>query len=313
MPARLARQRVNLQSTMPELPEVESLRLHLRPHVVGRTVTAVHLGREDVVTTHDDQRPTPERLLLHRRIKSLHRHGKNLFVNACEDIPKNNPSGASGGGRALRIHLGMTGNLLLNNTTKPHSHITWTFDDHTTLTFRDPRRFGGVWTLASEVEFLKTQVLPQTAAMMIPGLPGAGVDALTITPGQLHAKLARTTRPLKTALLDQRVLAGLGNIYVDELLFAIRRHPLMPANALTLTQTQTLVRHMRRILRQAITAGGSTLRDHRSPTGGPGTFQSRHQVYGKFGHKCPNCPAILVRLTLAERTTTACPQCQEMA
>lgn len=293
---------------MPELPEVESLRLGLLPCLVGRTAAAVDIRRSDVIrrspggpgsanARHSRNKNLREQLLLHRTIVDLRRHGKNLFILARPDA-------------VLRIHLGMTGALLINNDTLPHSHVTWTFDDGTTLTFRDPRRFGCL-TPAPGSPGNPGSFAPESfTAFTSGGGGGGGVDALAITSGGLHARLARTARPLKTALLDQHLIAGLGNIYVDELLFAVRLHPQTPANRLTPAQTRQLVTAMRRILRQAIKAGGSTLRDYRSPTGSPGGFQDRHRVYGKAGLPCPHCGATLARLTLAGRTTTVCPQCQ---
>ena len=140
-----------------------------------------------------------------------------------------------------------------------------------------------------------------------------GPDALSITAGQLHAGLSGTRRPLKAALLDQQLVAGLGNIYVDELLYACRLHPSHGAAAVSAEQVKALVRAMRRLLGRAIEAGGSTLRDYVDASGNAGGFQRRFKAYGRFGEPCRSCGRALDRLTVAGRTTTACATCQVLA
>ncbi|MEX0653987.1 MAG: bifunctional DNA-formamidopyrimidine glycosylase/DNA-(apurinic or apyrimidinic site) lyase [Phycisphaeraceae bacterium] len=284
---------------MPELPEVENVRMTLARHLLGRRVVAVDLRRADVVTGSR----TPAALLQGQRIARLTRHGKQLAI--------------VGDTRCLCVHLGMSGSLQI---AKPHHHINplescataiagdalkhvhalWQFDDGSTLEFRDPRRFGGLWTFASE------QALHATR------WAGLGEDALRITPARLHRQLQATRRPLKAALLDQTLVAGLGNIYVDELLFTARLPPLRPAYTLTGPETASLVRHMRTLLARAIAAGGSTLRDYVNGEGDPGGYQFRHRVYGRAGLRCRrrHCRGVVHTRLIAGRTTASCPRCQ---
>lgn len=273
---------------MPELPEVEALRRELEPVLVGRQVTTVTIRRRDVITDPTGQRITGSRLLEHQTIRRVTRHGKNLFIIGDQRHPvSDHPA-------AVRVHLGMSGNLRLNAKPLPrHSHVTWKLNNGTTLTFVDPRRFGHLWSWPGNT----------TPATL-------GPDALTISPESLYSACQRTRRELKAVLLDQHVLAGLGNIYVDELLFAVGLHPQRMATSLRREEVQKLVEMMRTLLIKAIDAGGSTLRDYQSANGLPGAYGARHQVYGKYGQNCPICASKLDRRLVAGRTTTICPQCQ---
>jgi len=160
------------------------------------------------------------------------------------------------------------------------------------------RRFGGVWTF------------PDRAALAAERWHRLGPDALAVRPAELNAGLGRTGRPIKAALLDQQVVAGLGNIYVDELLFAARLAPHARADGLDLPAVQRLVRQMRRLLRRAIDAGGSTFRDYVDAAGEAGRFQQSHRVYGRAGLGCRRCGRPLGSTLVAGRTTVWCPRCQ---
>jgi formamidopyrimidine-DNA glycosylase len=303
---------------MPELPEVETVRRGVAQRVVGRRVTAVAVHRPGVVYRAGEGGRGPSaasaasvggarlgrELLLGGRIAAVRRHGKQLALVADD-------------GRAVCVHLGMSGSLCGREReahagiagasggsggeeADPHVHVVWQIAGGGQVRFRDPRRFGGLWVLGSEAELATRWA-------------GLGPDALTITPGQLHAGLSRTQRELKAALLDQGRVAGLGNIYVDELLFAVRLHPRKTAAAVTKAESQRLVRAMRRLLGRAIALGGSTLRDYVDASGAAGGFQSRFRVYGRHGEPCRSCGLTLERLEVAGRTTTACRGCQRGA
>jgi len=284
---------------MPELPEVENVRLGLMGSVVGRTITRVSLKRRDIV--HGQARPAS--LLTGRTLTRIDRLGKQLALIGGDE--GGTPVGC------ICVHLGMTGSLRYtspstlkareggNNPAKdPHIHIRWHLSDGGTLIFRDPRRFGGLWTFDSIDELHKRR------------WSYLGEDALTITPAVLHSKLDRTRRCLKTALLDQHVLAGLGNIYVDELLFTSRISPLRQACELDRPEIQRLVRQMRALLSRAIQSGGSTLRDYVDADGQSGRFQNQHAVYGRGGQLCTRCDRVLSRVVLAGRSTVYCENCQ---
>lgn len=289
---------------MPELPEVECVRLSLERLLVGRLIEAVRVNRRDVVTGRSDGRA----LLLGDKVSNVIRHGKQL--------------GIVGGGGCVCVHLGMSGQLCVmeagqaTSPTKkrtataegsqqqtdlpPHTHVVWVLDGGLALRFTDPRRFGGVWTF-DDVDGL---VAARWSRL--------GPDAMRITPRQLGQGLSRTRRSLKAALLDQQVVAGLGNIYVDELLFNARLHPLLVASELDRERLPGLVRQMKTLLRGAVLRGGSSLRDYVDGANQRGSQQTRHRVYGRSGMPCKRrgCVGVIQSEQVAGRTTAWCPSCQ---
>jgi formamidopyrimidine-DNA glycosylase len=290
---------------MPELPEVETVRQTLWAAAGGRRVVRVQVRRADVV---HGGRVTPARLLQNLRLAAMVRHGKQLTIvgEAVRDScgPPFLPDDLSDR-PCVCVHLGMSGSLcyVFGNGTSgrngaSHVHLVWYLDDGSRIEFRDPRRFGGVW-LFDHYSDLVTQ---RWSAL--------GDDALTITPRRLHIHLSTTRRCIKAALLDQAVVAGLGNIYVDELLFACGLHPLTPASALTMNSVQRLVARMRRLLNGAIRHGGSTLRDYVDGNGQAGRFQRRHRVYGRTGQACLHCGQPLEHVTISGRRSMFCQRCQ---
>ncbi len=289
-------------SIMPELPEVQNVCLGLTTTVVGQSVTRVTVRRRDIVR--GPSRPT--NMLRGYTLTRIDRLGKQIALVGQSPNHRNNP-GTSGktahSPPCICIHLGMTGSLRFYPKDKPHkpdihTHIIWHLNNGGRLAFRDPRRFGGLWTFDSvsalhEIRWSKL-----------------GEDALTITPSKLHAKLQHTRRAIKSALLDQATLAGLGNIYVDELLFGCGIHPLRLGCDVSRQETQRLVRQMRALLAKAIRLGGSTLRDYVDTTGRSGGFQYLHQVYGRSAQPCPRCGQPLACTTVSGRTTVYCEKCQ---
>ncbi|MEO1008829.1 MAG: bifunctional DNA-formamidopyrimidine glycosylase/DNA-(apurinic or apyrimidinic site) lyase [Planctomycetota bacterium] len=285
---------------MPELPEVETLRRSLEPHLVGRTVAAATLHRRDIAVAPGDppggfaRQRTPARprrlardqMLAGAVIAGLERRGKQLAIIATD-------------GRAIRVHLGMSGQLLraarAGRLPGDHVHATWRLDDGGRLVFRDPRRFGGLWLVDAGGERFDAAL---------------GPDALAIGAAELRAALDGARRPIKAALLDQRVLAGVGNIYADESLFAARIHPRAIAAALDPPRISALAAAIRRTLASAVRARGSSIRDYRDPSGEPGGFQARHRVYGRAGLACHGCGRMLASDLVAQRTTVWCPGCQ---
>lgn len=280
---------------MPELPEVETVRRGLAAALPGSEVSELIRGPFDVARSRDP-RVTP-RLLVGDRITRILRHGKQLALVAST-------------GETLCIHLGMSGSLRLvdvSDPIEPHTHLRWRITPaapetriHRELRFRDPRRFGGVWQYDSPAD------LEQQRWSRL------GPDAMRIGPAALAHRLAGRTLALKAALLDQHTLAGLGNIYVDELLYACRLHPLRPAGSLRRGEVESLVRRMRSLLKRAIDAGGSTLRDYVGADGEAGGFQLSHRAYGREGDRCRRrgCRESIHRTVVAARSTFTCPACQ---
>jgi len=283
-------------TTVPELPEVEQVRRSLAAHVIGRRIVRVELCRSDVVDFGNKKRHAAKAmrgaLLEGHVIGSIDRHGKQLAVLSDDEASP-----------ALCIHLGMTGSMAhltppLVPGAKKHTHVVWHLDNGRVISFHDPRRFGGVWCF------------PNRAALVASRWRCLGDDALSIEPATLHARLSRTTRGLKAALLDQTVVAGLGNIYVDELLFARGLHPRRRANRLKRESVEHLVLAMRDLLTRAIASGGSTLRNYVDADGLAGGFQFEHRVYGRGGKQCCECQTSLRIQQIAGRTTVYCPRCQ---
>lgn len=274
---------------MPELPEVETVARGVARHITGRRIESVALSRGDIV--HGECVPLCA-FLRGRRVERVGRQGKQIHIEL-------------DGGRVLVVHLGMTGRLIAIDReapVEPHTHLRVGFDRRRAeMRFIDPRRFGGLWLL----------ITPPTAGGMWIGrrLPPVGADALTISFEEFHAALRRH-RQLKALLLDQRPIGGIGNIYADESLHRAGIHPLTRADRLTDAAVRRLWRCIRRVLEEAVRAGGSSISDYRTADNERGLFQVRHRVYQRAGKPCRKCRTPIEHLTAAGRSTFICPRCQ---
>lgn len=274
---------------MPELPEVETVRRTLGPRWIGRSVTAVKIARADFVR----RAPTGSRLAalgMGGTATNILRHGKQMAV-------------VFDNGRAVHLHLGMSGQVFVvapgaAPTRTDHVHVRWTLDDGAAVLFRDPRRFGGVWAFDSVEELQHER------------WDALGPDALTIGTATLRTGLAHSGRAVKACLLDQALLAGVGNIYADEALFVAGIAPHALARDLAPEQVERLARAVRSVLRAGVKARGSTLRDFVDADHREGSQQSRFRVYGRAGEPCRECGATLLGSVISQRTTTHCPACQ---
>lgn len=283
---------------MPELPEVEAIRRTLSPEVVGAPIRGVRILRRDVVRDRRGRRRgrlDPVHAGAGLRIERVDRRGKQLILGF-------------EGGSGLIVRLGMSGRVDLwkgrVRRTPPHRHLVWVLgsDERSErrLGFVDPRRFGGIHLYESPADLDERL------------LGNLGPEATSIDPGVLESRLGRTTRAVKVALLDQSVVAGLGNIYVDEALHRALINPTQPADRIDSNGIEMLARSIRSILQEAIDAGGSTLRDHRLPSGQEGRYRDAHQVYGRATEPCPRCGTSLTEIRLSARSTTFCPSCQAL-
>ena len=269
---------------MPELPEVETTRAGLAPHMVGRTVVSTTLRRPDL--RWPIAREVVDRLPGHR-IEGVRRRAKYLLVD-------------SAAGSAL-LHLGMSGSLRVlagDTPVRAHDHVDFALDDGRVLRFNDPRRFGCLlWQPPGEVH---------------PLLAGLGPEPLSAAfDGDYLFALSRgRSAPVKAFLMDQRVVVGVGNIYVAEALFAAGISPLRPAGRISRERYARLAEAVKAILAYAITRGGTTLRDFISPDGAPGYFEQELSAYGRGGEPCPRCGRALRQATVGQRATVWCGHCQ---
>jgi formamidopyrimidine-DNA glycosylase len=274
---------------MPELPEVETVRRGLALMISGRRIVHAELRRMDL------RRPFPPALAARlggARIGALGRRGKYILIEVDED-------------GLLLVHLGMSGRITADREIRPagpHDHVLLTFDDGTQLRYNDARRFG-------TIDYLR-----RDEAGRHPLLRGLGPEPLE--PGfdvaYLSQRLAGRLTSIKAALLDQRIVAGLGNIYVCEALYRARVSPRRSAGSLSRGRIQRLVQAIRSVLDEAIAAGGSSLRDYVQADGELGYFQHRWAVYGREGEPCPRCICAegVRRIVQAGRSTFYCAKRQ---
>ena len=268
---------------MPELPEVETVRRRLAPVLEGRRFEHVEIDDPRLTRPEDPLEVAAE--LVGERVAAVDRRGKYLIVRFES-------------GRALLIHLRMTGSVLSDPPEVSHVRAVVDLDDGTRVVYRDVRRFG-TWLLLEPGE-----LEPYLAARV-------GAEPLgAFTARALGERLAGRRAPLKGAILDQRTVAGIGNIYADEALWYARLHPLRPAGSLDGDELRRLHRGIRRALDLGISRQGSTLSTYRLPDGSSGTMQREFRAYGRTGEPCDRCGTPIEKTRVAGRGTWFCPECQ---
>lgn len=275
---------------MPELPEVETIRRDLSAVLVGRRIEGVTLRRSDIL-----RRTTPEEAaerLTGREVTGARRRGKNLIIDLSGD-------------RVLLVNLGMTGQLYVRAAdaeAAEHTHLTAVLSDGRRLFYRDVRRFG-------HLELCAGDELAESFT-----LRNVGVDAMSeeLTPRRLAELLDGRTAPIKNALLNQSLVAGLGNIYASEVLYRARIDPRAGCDELGWARIEVLHGAMRAVLGEAIAAEGTTISDYVTGSGVPGGFQRRLRVYGREGEVCraADCEQVIERIVQCGRCTFLCPGCQ---
>lgn len=269
---------------MPELPEVETTRRGLAPHLVGRTVRGVLVRQPQLRWPVAAQIST---LLPGQRIESLKRRAKYLLVN-------------TGAGSAL-LHLGMSGVLRVLPSDTPvgrHDHVEWLLDSGLMLRYTDPRRFGSqLWQMPDSTHPLLANLGPEPLG-----------DAFN---GDYLWRASRGRKvAVKIWLMNQSTVVGVGNIYAAEALFRAGVHPTRAAGRISRERYRHLAAAVQEILGDAITRGGTTLRDFLAPDGAPGYFAQELSVYGRVGKACPRCAMPLREIRMAQRSTVYCPRCQ---
>ena len=271
---------------MPELPEVETVKNELMPHIVGRRLNGVTLLWEGMV-----RQPSIEDFcsrIVGQKITGLARRGKYLIFGLSSDD--------------LVIHLKMSGSLLIGHDSQEPPKYTRAIlhlDEGTNIFFRDPRKFGAMWLTKGENTIINK----------------LGPEPLEadFTPQILAQRLSTRKAPVKAILLDQTFIAGIGNMYADEALFAAGIHPLRPANSLSPDEVERLHSSIKQVLWSAISNKGASIANYFRPGGEPGTAHFEFKVAHRGGQSCPRCGTAIQRVPVRNRGTYFCPECQRMA
>lgn len=267
---------------MPELPEVETTRLGLLPHVIGKKICAVIVRQEKL------RFPIPshfEKQLINQKIIGLTRRAKYLIFELENGY--------------LIIHLGMSGHLrILNHNLKPqkHDHVDILLSEEKLVRYNDPRRFGFMrYTPSLNDSFM---------------LKNLGPEPFEISPLAFYTVCQKRKAAIKICMMNQAIIVGVGNIYASEALFLARIHPLTPANKLKLSQCENLIKQIVNVLTKAIQQGGTSLQDYVNSEGKPGYFKQSLQVYQRENKPCLDCKAPIKKLIIGQRSTFFCPHCQ---
>lgn len=272
---------------MPELPEVESVVRSLRPNIIGKTISQVDVF--DSRLLENSRLADLQVVLVGQKFSQIQRRGKFILF-----ILSN--------GYQLTAHLRMTGNYLFYHGQQPagkHTRMVISFADGGQIHYQDMRRFGQLSLFSPESKIEKLEKL--------------GPEPLSsdYTPQYLKNKIGQLKAPIKQLLLDQTIIAGIGNIYASEILFDALISPFKPANAINPAEYNRLVQSTRKILEKAILCQGSTISDYQTPEGKNGNFQECFQVYGRENEPCYKCSQPVKRVAQAQRSTFYCPACQE--
>ncbi len=276
---------------MPELPEVEVICRGLRPHIVGRTIIAInHNGKK---LRHPVPVEAMVRELINRKIVVVERRAKYLQISL--------DSGA-----ILIIHLGMTGNLgifLPTAALAKHDHVIWSLDNDTELRYNDTRRFGSIQFLSRE----ETQVRELTV------FSSTGPEPFSedFSAEYMYKMTRNKNLPVKAFIMTNQIVAGVGNIYANESLYAAGIRPSRKVKNISLKSWWRLVREIRRVLNHAIECGGSTISDFVDASQKQGYFQMKFKIYGKDGQNCTVCSTTIKKEKIGGRASFYCPKCQK--
>ncbi|WP_088042991.1 DNA-formamidopyrimidine glycosylase [Bacillus sp. EAC] len=273
---------------MPELPEVETVRRTLVDLVVGKTISSVIVSWENIIKQPKDVEEF-QLLLQGQTVEDVNRRGKFLLFQLTD--------------LTLVSHLRMEGKFRVFPTEEPvapHTHVRFLFEDGTELRYQDVRKFGTMHLFTKGEEYRQSP------------LAKLGPEPFSdeFTANYLKKKIQNTNRKIKVVLLDQELVVGLGNIYVDEVLFRSGIHPETPASQLKLKQIKLLAETITATLHEAVELGGSTIRSYVNSQGKVGTFQDIIKVYGRKGLACQNCGQPIEKITVGGRGTSYCPICQ---
>ena len=266
---------------MPELPEVETIKNELLPHVLNRTIKSI-----DVLWDRMVKKPAVKdfkKQVVGQKITSLTRRGKYLFFHLS-------------GGSYLVMHMKMTGSLVMNSKDTKFARAILHLDNGKAVYFLDPRKFGKMW-------------LEKDAAAVTSRLGPEPLDN-DFTPAALGNILSKRTAPVKPVLLDQSIIAGIGNMYADESLFEAKIHPEKPANKLSRAEIVRLYKAIQSVLQKALKNKGASVRNYIRPDGAPGSAHDEFNVAHGVGKDCPRCGTPIRRIVVRGRGTYFCPRCQ---
>ena len=271
---------------MPELPEVETVRRGLEKLILGKKILNIDIRYPKMIKTdlHEFQKEMPGQI-----IQSMGRRGKYLLFYLSDKV--------------LISHLRMEGKYFYYPDHVPerkHAHVLIHFEDGGTLVYEDVRKFGTLELLAPELldsYFISKKLGPEPTEQ-------------DFDLGSFKLALKKSKKPIKSYLLDQTLVAGLGNIYVDEVLWRAKVHPSRTSNSLTAQEVRKVHDEIIKVLGEAVEKGGSTIRTYTNAFGEDGTMQEFHQVYDKTGQACSRCGAIIEKIQLGGRGTHFCPKCQ---
>ncbi|AKG04153.1 DNA-formamidopyrimidine glycosylase [Salimicrobium jeotgali] len=274
---------------MPELPEVDAVKQSLLKQVTGKRISRVEVFWPSIVKVPEDRKQFEE-MLQGQELQSVDRKGKFLILHL-DDY-------------SLVSHLRMEGKYFIRNGEEPkdkHTHIIFTFEDGSSLHYNDVRKFGTMHLFDKGEEYNNKP------------LNTLGPDPIEgrFTTEYMYEQLQRTTRRIKTILLDQSVVAGFGNIYVDETLFRAGVHPERLGSSLDRETVKRIVEEGEKVIREAMEAGGSTIRSYSRSDGSRGEYQTKLFVYGKEGEPCPACRRPITKTKVGGRGTHVCYYCQE--
>lgn len=272
---------------MPELPEVETVRQQLKPLLIGRTIQSVTILYDKVIKTPLE---SFKKKIINQRFQDISRYGKYLLFEL-DDF-------------TLVSHLRMEGKYFLRQSMKDltkHDHIVFHLDNDLYLTYHDVRKFGTM-ELVEKGKALDLESIKKL---------GPEVNDPTLGTEDIYPKIKSSSRPIKAILLDQTVLTGLGNIYVDETLFLAKIHPETKGMTLTFEDVESILFAAKTVIKKAISLGGTTIRTYQSTVGVDGRFQNELNVHTLKGKPCPICQEEIIKIKVGGRGTYLCPNCQQ--
>ncbi|HRD68823.1 MAG TPA: bifunctional DNA-formamidopyrimidine glycosylase/DNA-(apurinic or apyrimidinic site) lyase [Legionella sp.] len=272
---------------MPELPEVETTKEGIKPHLEGQTISQIVVRNAQF---RQSIPPNIDELCAGKRIHSLSRRAKYILIHLSQGY--------------ILIHLGMSGHLRIvpqNTPPQKHDHVDLIMYNGCSLRFTDPRRFG---------LFLYLEDNPHQHSLFSQLGPEPLSDQFNST--YLQQRIKNRNQPIKSLIMNNEIVVGVGNIYATESLFLAGIHPLTPAKKLSLLHCKLLTEHIKQVLKLAIKAGGTTLKDFYSFDGNPGHFRISLKVYGRKKESCFNCNKIIESVVIGGRQSAYCPQCQNL-